>query len=142
MDATIATRPAARSAIAPAPLLRAALALDGVASGATGALMLAAGPVLAGPLGLPAAPLQAAGAVCLAWAALTFWMSRRATLPAWGVWAVIGLNLVWVADSVLLLVSGWVAPTALGVAFVLVQAAAVDALAVAQWIGLRRSQPG
>jgi hypothetical protein len=137
MDATIATAPAA---IRPSRLLRLALAGDAAASGATGLLILLAGPALAAPLGLPAALLQGAGLVLLPYAALVFWLARRAELPAWAVWAVIGVNLAWVADSVILLLSGWVAPTGLGIAFVLAQALVVDAFAVAQWIGLRRSR--
>lgn len=141
MDATISSRTAGTpAAIAPAPLLRQALLADAATSVAAGALMLLGGPALAAPLGLPAGLLMAAGAICLAWAVVTGTMSRKAALPAWAVWAVIGLNLVWVVDSLLLLASGWVAPTGLGIAFVLAQAAVVDALAVAQWVGLRRSR--
>jgi hypothetical protein len=137
MDATISTRPAA---IRPAPLLRLALAADAAGSGATGLLALAGGAALAGPLGLPAGLLQAAGAFCLTYAALVAWMARRAELPAWSVWLVIGGNLVWTADSLLLLVSGWVAPTGLGIAFVTAQALAVAGFAAAQWVGLARSR--
>jgi hypothetical protein len=137
MDATLATTPAA---LRPSPLLRGALRADALASGAGGLLMLAGGPALAAPLGLPTGLLQGAGLLCLGWAAVTFLMSRRGTLPAWAVWAVIGLNLAWVVESVVLLLSGWIAPTGLGVAFVLALAAVVDGLALAQWIGLRRSR--
>jgi hypothetical protein len=69
-------------------------------------------------------------------------MARRAELPAWSVWLVIGGNLVWTADSLLLLVSGWVAPTGLGMAFVAAQALAVAGFAALQWLGLRRSRAG
>jgi hypothetical protein len=137
MDATLTHAPAT---IRPAPLLRLALLVGSAASGGLGLLMLLGGGVLAGPLGLPAGLLQGAGATCLGWAAITGWLARRETLPPWAVWAVIGLNLCWVADSVILLLSGWVAPTASGITFVLAQALAVDAFAVAQWIGLRRSR--
>jgi hypothetical protein len=139
MAATIAT--ARAGAIQPAPLLRFAFLADAAGSGAVGLLMLAGGGALSPVLGLPAALLQAAGAVCLGWAALMAWMGRRDALPGWSVWAVIGLNLVWVADSLLLLASGWVAPTGLGTAFVLAQAVAVLGFAALQWAGLRRS-PG
>ncbi len=136
MTAIPASRPAA---LVPAKLLRLALLADAAASGAMGLLLLAGGAALSGPFGLPAALLQGAGAALLPWAALVFWMSRRPSLPGWGVWAIIGLNLAWVVESVLLLLSGWVSPTGLGIAFVLAQAAAVDAFATAQWLGLRRS---
>jgi hypothetical protein len=52
---------------------------------------------------------------------------------------VIGINALWVADSVLLLLGGWVNPTGLGYAFVLFQAAVVAGFADAQYLGLRRS---
>jgi hypothetical protein len=137
MDATLSARPAA---VAPAPLLRKALWSDAAASGAMGLLLLAGGGALTGLLGLPVGLLQAAGMITLGWAALVGWMARRAALPGWAVWAVIGLNLVWVADSLLLLASGWVAPTGLGVVFVIAQAVAVAGFAAAQWAGLRRSR--
>jgi hypothetical protein len=138
MAATITT--ARPGAIRPSPLLRLAFMADAAGSGAVGLLMLAGGAALSPPLGLPSALLQAAGAICLGWGALMFWMGRRDALPAWSVWAVVGLNLVWATDSVLLLASGWVAPTGFGTAFVLAQAAAVLGFTALQWAGLRRSQ--
>jgi len=124
----------------PAPLLRLALAGDAIASGAMGLLMLAGGGVLAGLLGLPAGLLQAAGAILLPYAALVALLARRTEMPAWAVWTVIGVNLVWAADSLLLLASGWVAPSGLGIAFVTLQALAVAGFAALQWAGLARSR--
>ncbi|PWS38863.1 hypothetical protein DFH01_06345 [Falsiroseomonas bella] len=137
MDATIAGRP---RALTPAPLLRFALRLDAAASGVLALLMLLGAPLLADPLGLPEGLLRGAGLVCLPYAAVLAWMTGRPSLPAWAVWSVIGLNAVWTADSLLLLASGWVAPTALGTAFVLAQAAAVGGFALLQWRGLARSR--
>jgi hypothetical protein len=137
MAATITT--ARAGAIQPSPLLRFALLADAAGSGAVGLLMMAGGAALAPVLGLPATLLQVAGAVCLGWAALMAWMSRSQALPGWSVWTAIGLNLVWVVDSLLVLASGWVAPTGLGAAFVLAQAAAVLGFTALQWAGLRRS---
>jgi hypothetical protein len=45
---------------------------------------------------------------------------------------------LWVAGSIGLLVSGWVAPTMLGTAFVTAQAVVVGVLAELQFVGLRR----
>jgi hypothetical protein len=137
MAVTITT--ARAGAIQPSPLLRLAFMADAAGSGAVGLLMLAGGAALAPVLGLPVTLLQVAGAICLGWGALMAWTGRREALPGWSVWAVIGLNLVWVADSLLLLASGWVAPTGLGTAFVLAQAAAVLGFSALQWAGLRRS---
>jgi hypothetical protein len=137
MDATLTPSPAT---IRPARLLRLALLGDAAASGATGLLALAGGALLAAPLGLPAALLQGAGLVLLPYAVIVAWLGRRESLPGWAVWAVIGVNLCWAADSLLLLGSGWVAPTGLGTAFVAAQALAVAGFAAAQWAGLRRSR--
>jgi hypothetical protein len=52
------------SAIASTRFLRAALWLDAAASGVTGVLMLVGSDLLAGPLGLPAVLLRAAGFCC------------------------------------------------------------------------------
>jgi CHASE2 domain-containing sensor protein len=125
--------------ITPSALLRQALLLDAVASGAAGLLMLLAGPTLAGLLALPEPLLRYAGLICLLWAAFVSWLWRKPQLSRAIVLAVIALNALWVVDSVLLLVSGWVQPNALGSAFVLVMAAAVGGLAAVQALGLRRA---
>ena len=52
---------------------------------------------------------------------------------------IIGVNALWVAASVTLLVSGAVEPNLLGYAFVIAQALAVALLAELQFIGMRRS---
>jgi hypothetical protein len=57
------------------------------------------------------------------------------------VFGVIGLNLLWALDSVALLLSGRVAPTALGSVFTLGQALIVAAVAQLEFVGLRRSTP-
>lgn len=126
--------------VTPNPLLRAALALDAVASGAMGLAVLAGAPWLAPLLGLPQALLAAAGAVCLAWAAIVGWAARRAQIAVGLVWAIIVLNAVWVVESLALLLLGWVQPTTLGMAFVIAQALAVAAFAELQFVGLTRAR--
>lgn len=102
-----------------APSLRAALALDAAASGAAGAVMLAGAAMLpfAPAVGLP---------------------TRRAAPPRGLAWAVVAVNEAWVVASVALLLGPWVAPSGLGVAFVLGQAAVVAVFAVLQALALRR----
>lgn len=119
--------------------LRRVLLLDAIASGATGALMLAGSGLLQSWLGLPAMLLRFAGASLLPFAALVAWLALRARLSRAGVWAVIAVNVLWVVESVLLLVSGWVEPALLGTMFVLAQALVVAAFAELQFIGLRRT---
>ncbi len=123
----------------PSRQLRRALAVDAVLSGLSGLLMAIDAAPLTGVLGLPTDLLRGVGLALLPWAALVGWLATRPTLMRRAVWAVIGLNAVWVIDCLGLLVSGLVAPTGLGTAFVIVQAVVVLALAEAQWLGLRRS---
>ncbi len=124
--------------------LRRVLLADAALSGATGALLVAATAPLARLFGLPAGLLLGAGLVMLGWAAVVGWLGlRRAGPPRAAVWTVAGLNAIWALDSLLLLaMPGWVAPTTLGVVFVLAQAAVVADLAMLQWLGLRAAPPG
>jgi hypothetical protein len=54
------------------------------------------------------------------------------------VWAVVACNVLWAMDCVALLFTGWIDPSLLGVAFLLMQAVAVAAFAELQVVGLRR----
>ena len=83
--------------------------------------------------------MRAAGLILLPYAAVIAVLGTRATITRRAVWAVIAVNGIWVADSLILLASAWVSPTALGYAFVLAQALAVLVFAEAQYFGLRRS---
>ena len=125
------------------PFLRLSLLGDAAASGATGLLLAAAAGPLGGLLGLPAPLLQAAGLVLLPYALLVAWLGTRAAPSRNALRAVIATNLLWVADSLLLLLLGHplagLAPTGLGIAFVLAQAAVVLGFAAAQGVALRRA---
>lgn len=129
----------ASSHLAPSPLLRSALLIDAVASGGIGLLLIAGATPLSGFLGLPQPLLLGAGIVCCGWAAVTGWLSRRAALQPGIIWLVIALNAVWVIESALLLLSGWVSPTATGHAFVIALGLLVAGFAEAQYLGLKRS---
>ena len=125
----------------PSRLLRLALLGDALASGATG-LLLAAG---AGPLerwlGLPTDLMRSCGVFLLVYAAGVAWLGRRSLVPPGAVWTVIVLNALWVLDSILLLLNGSLAPTSLGMAFVIAQAIVVAAFAELQYVGLRQRTP-
>ena len=118
--------------------LRRALMLDAVASGATGLLMIAGANLVDGPLGLPAALLRGAGLVLVPYVAFVVWAGTREAISLPAVWAIIAANVLWAAASALLLVSGWVSPSALGYAFVIGQAVVVALLGELQYLGLRR----
>lgn len=118
-------------------LLGRSLLLDGVVSGATGALMFLAASPLAGLLGLDERLLRFAGFSLLPFAALLVFLAVRPRVSRGLVLGIVGCNVLWAVDSVLLLTTDWVAPTALGYAFTLFQAAAVAGFALLQYVGMR-----
>lgn len=117
-------------------LLQRALAADAIVSAATAALMIAGAGWLAEFLSLPASLLRFAGLLLLPYIAFVAYTLKRSSRA--GVFAIIGINVAWAAACVLLLASGWVAPNAFGVAFVIVQAVAVLLFAELQYVGLKR----
>jgi hypothetical protein len=82
--------------------------------------------------------MRAAGIALLPFAGMVLYFAQQPVIPRATVMTVIGLNAAWVAASVLLLVSGWIAPTTLGTAFVIFQAVVVGAFAELQYAALRR----
>ena len=62
----------------------------------------------------------------------------RETIARGAVWAIVAANALWAVASVGMLVSGLVAPTILGYAFVIAQAAVVALLGELQYAGLKR----
>lgn len=122
-------------------LLRLALLADAIASGAMAVLLAAAASALAEWFGLPAVLLREVGLFLLPYAAFLIFLASRAETPRLPARLVVAGNAFWVAGSILLLVSGWVAPTPLGTAFVIAQALIVAILAEAQFLGLRRLRP-
>ncbi len=137
MTSTTAGGNAALPATRPGGLLRLALRLDAVVTGANGAAyLLAAGP-LAELLGLPAGVLRGVGAFLLVYAAAVGLVARRPVGSA--VRAVIGANALWAAGSVAVVVADLGTPSTPGAVWLVLQAAVVAAFAVAQAAGLRRS---
>jgi hypothetical protein len=122
----------------PSSFLRLVLLADAAASGATGSLVLIGGGFLEGLLGVPAPLLREAGLILLPYVAFVVYVGTRRSLARPAVWAVIVCNALWTAASVLLLTGPWIAPTALGYAFVIGQASIVALLAGLQYLGLQR----
>ncbi|WP_218918974.1 hypothetical protein [Pandoraea norimbergensis] len=114
------------------------LLADALVSGAVGLLQVLAAAPLAALLDLPADGLRATGLVLLVYGAALVWLVRRTTLPAGAAWAVIAINAIWALDCAVLLASDWIAPNALGVAFIAVQIVTVLVFAELTFIGLRR----
>lgn len=119
-------------------LLPLVLRLDAITSGACGVVSLVALPFMDDLLGTPTAFVIPVG-VFLVLFASALWVSagREGALRTAARWAV-AVNVLWVADSVLVATAGWFDLTALGVGFLLFQAAAVALFAGMQMVGLRR----
>ena len=120
-------------------LLRRALQLDAVASGAMAALLTMGASTLAPLLSMPESFLRSTGLFLVVWTALVGYLGTRDTLSKAIVWAVIIGNAVWTIDSLALLATSWIAPNMLGTAFIVMQAVAVGVFAELQLMGLRRS---
>ena len=126
------------STIHPTPFLRNVMLIDAAASGATAALLIAGASLLDGLLGLPVALMREAGLILVPYVAFVAWVGTREGIARGAVWAIIATNALWAIASVGLLVSGLVAPTILGTAFVIAQAAVVALLGELQYAGLKR----
>lgn len=121
-------------------LLRLALRLDAVATGAVGAAALIGCAALDPVLGLPVAFLAGIGAFLVVYAVF---VARVGSAPApnrKAVRAVIGGNLAWFALSVVTAAAGWLDPTGLGTVMIVVQAVAVLGFADVQLYGLRKAR--
>lgn len=120
-------------------LLRRVLIVDAVSSGVMGVAMFALADVFASLLQLPVELIREAGIILLPFAAFVGFVASRREPARIAVWTIIALNAVWVVDSIVLLLTGWVAPSALGYIFVIAQAAVVLVLADFEYLGLKRS---
>ena len=121
--------------------LRNVLRADALSCVACGVLQVVFTGQMAQLLGLPEALLAYTGEFLLVYAAAVAFVSTRDPLPRPLVWVLLAGNLGWAIACALLLVSGRVAPSMLGMAYVVAQALTVAVLAELQFFGLRRSAP-
>ena len=119
--------------------LRRVLLADAAISGATGILLMVGAGGLHALFGVPPAVIRSAGLLLLPFAAMVLYFARSEALSSGRVWTVILMNVAWVAASFLVLVGGWIDPTVLGMAFVVLQALAVAVLAELQYTTMRRA---
>lgn len=126
--------------INPSLLLRRALQLDALATGAMAVLLVFGAGYLASFLNLPETFLRLTGVALIGWTAIVGFLATRETVSRAIVWAVIAGNAVWAIDSLALLATSWIAPNTLGIAFIVMQAIAVGLFAELQYMGLRRSE--
>lgn len=138
MTAVAHAAPAGR----PRSLLRSALWFDALSVAGLGLLLLLMAGTLEPWLGLDAGFLRAVAIlVLLPFAVLLAWTASRERTPRAIVGWIVGLNALYVAASFAILLFGWVQPTALGTAFVVAQALIGGAVALVEWVALRREAP-
>jgi len=117
--------------------LRLALRLDAAVTGANGLAYLVAAPLLTGLLGVPASALRGIGAFLVVFAAAVAVVAARRPVSAVATEAVVVANLLWTAAGVAAVLAGRFDLTAVGTAWVLLQAAVVAGFAALQLTALR-----
>jgi hypothetical protein len=120
-------------------LIRVALKLDAVITGANGAAYLAAGGLLDGPLGLPASFLHAIGAFLIVFAACVWYVATRVEVNRRAVAAIVALNAIWVVDSIVVAATGAYDPTTGGSIWIVLQAVVVAGFAALQAYAMRQA---
>jgi hypothetical protein len=118
--------------------LRRVLALDSASCATIGLLLCLGAAPLSGLFGLDTRLLFGAGLLLLPLAAFIAWLASRPAPPSPLVWVVIVGNLAWTAESFLLISTESGRITALGNAFVAMQAIAVLAITALEYTGLQR----
>lgn len=128
--------------VTPSSLLKLALLTDAAVTAAVALLQLAAPDVLSAWLALPRALLLESGLFMAAYAGALLWLARRERVAVLPVQLIVAGNLGWALGCVgLLVAAAAIRPTALGYAYVGVQAVAVVAFALMEAAGLRASRP-
>lgn len=127
--------------VVPSRVLRAVLWLDAGASALSAAPMIVAPAWLAGLTGLGVELLWLAGLALLPYVVYLAWLATRHGVPAAALWLPIVLNGLWAVDCGLLAFLAEPRPSALGMAFLALQASAVLVFAALQWSALRRTAP-
>ena len=120
-------------------LLRAALKLDAVVTGANGAAYLAAAGPLEDLLGLDPTLLRGIGAFLLAFAAVVWVTGSRPEIARPAVRGIVAANVAWAAGSVAAAIGGLGSPEAAGTVWIVLQAIVVGGFAELQLMGLKRA---
>lgn len=116
--------------------LRPLLWFDAATCLAMGGLLAVANGPLTGLLGLPAMLLQGCVILLVVFAGVIAFVATRAN-PVTGTRLIAIGNIAWVIAGFVFIAGPWVEPTALGIAFVAVQAVAVAGLAVLELAAIR-----
>lgn len=119
-------------------LLRVALKLDAIVTGANGAAYLIAAGPLSDLLGLSPALLRGTGAFLLAFAAAVWITATRPTILRPAAYAIVAANALWAIGSVVAAIAGMGTPETVGTIWIVLQAIVVAGFAELQLAGLRR----
>jgi hypothetical protein len=120
------------------PLLRLALKIDAIVTGANGAAYLVAAGPLGDLLGLSPALLRGTGAFLVAFAAAVWLTATRRSISRPAVYAIVAANAIWAVDSIVAAIAGWGTPDTAGTVWIVLQAIVVAFFAELQLAGLRR----
>ncbi|MFD0850863.1 hypothetical protein ACFQ07_01340 [Actinomadura adrarensis] len=121
-------------------LLRVALRLDSVVTGANGVLYLALAGPLEDLLGLNPGIARGIGAFLLVYAVAVWLVSVPARPGRMAVTAVVETNLLWTVLSIATVIFGWFSLTTVGATWAVFQAVTVAGFAVLQYTALRRTR--
>ena len=124
----------------PNGLVRLALRLDAVVTGANGAAYLAVASLLDGPLGVEASTLRPIGASLVVYAIAVALVSRPERPSAAAVRVVVAANVIWAVGSLIVLAAGWLDPTTGGGVWIALQALVVAGFAGLQAAALRNAR--
>ena len=132
-----------QAASQPASLLKRALRGNAAFSVVSGAVLVVEAPFLAPIMGIPSPlALTVTGIVLLPFGLLLWWLAGREELARTVGWIAIELDVLWVAGSIALLLSGWLPLTTAGNWIIALLADAVAMFAVLQYLGVRRLATG
>lgn len=120
--------------------LRGVLFADAATCVAMALLLTLGAGMLDGFLKLPAQLLFYAGISLFPFAAFLAYLGTREAVASLLIWSVILLNALWAFDSILILLTVWVEPSAFGYVFIIGQAVCVAVLAGFEYLGLKRSE--
>jgi hypothetical protein len=130
-----ATAPSARFLSLPATLQ-----LDAVVSGANGLAYLLGASLLDDVLGVQASSIRPVGVFVLVYAVVVGAVGFRRPVNRRAATVVVGGNVLWATESLVVAATDLGTPTATGTAWIVAQALLVAGLASLQWSALRRSR--
>ncbi len=124
-------------------LLRHAILANGIFCGVSGIVLLLAAAPLATLLGIPAPlVLRGTGFVLGCYGIALFFLASQQHINQKLALAVILLDVLWVLDSIVILLTGWLPLTTTGIWVIAILALIVAGFAEVQYLGLRRMRQG